>query len=114
MLLDATTHLPDGMRVRVRLPHALDRVGLRLLHDRLGLVAEDLEIARTLRFDPRSGAVACATAWIGGSETVVGYGAIEHGADTPHLLVGDEVSAPGVSEALATALVEHAAGRTAA
>lgn len=113
-MIGSATTLPDGSRVRVRLPHPLDRRGLRELHARLGLHAEDMEIARTLRFDPRSSAVICATTWADGSETLVGYGAIDVGAGEPHLLVCDEVLAPGLGDALSAELREHAAGRSAA
>jgi hypothetical protein len=114
MRVNTTASLADGTRLRVRLPHALDRDGLRALHERLGLQAEDIDIARTLRFDPRQVAVACATMLVGGSETIVGYGAIDLGADAPHLLVCDDTHAAGVSETLTEALREHAAGRSAA
>jgi hypothetical protein len=113
-MLGLATTLPDGSRMRVRLPHALDRAGLRALHARLGLHAEEFDIAHTLRFDPRQEAVACATAWVGGSEMLVGYGAMRLGAEEPHLLVSDEALAPGAGEALATALRERASGRDAA
>lgn len=113
-MLGSPTTLPDGSRVRVRLPHVLDRQGLRSLHDRLGLHAEDLEIARALRFDPRTSVVACATVWADGGELLVAYGAIELGGAEPHLLVCDEVLAPGVGETLTRELQARAGGRSAA
>ncbi len=113
MLLNTKTTLPDGTRLRVRLPQAVDRTGLRALHARLGLQADALEIARTLRFDPREVAVACATTWDGATEAVVGYGAIALDGDEPHLLVCDEAGAPGVSDALSDALRDHVASRAA-
>lgn len=113
MLLNSKTTLPNGGRLRVRLPQAADRGGLRALHGRLGLEAEDLDIARTLRFDPQRIAVACASLWDGTGENVVGYGAIHLDDSEPHLLVCDEATAPGVRDALAAALREHAATRAA-
>ncbi|HEX6391513.1 MAG TPA: hypothetical protein VFZ89_18760 [Solirubrobacteraceae bacterium] len=113
MLLNSHTTLPDGSRVRVRLPQASDRAGLRALHDRLGLHLEDLDIARMLRFDPQALAVGCATVWNGSRETVVGYGAIHLRDEEPHLLICDEATAPGVRDALDAALREHAATRAA-
>jgi hypothetical protein len=104
VLLDATTHLPDGLRIRVRLPHAGDRPGLHDLHLRVGVEADDLELSRALRFDPRARAVACATAWLDGAEVLVGYGAIDRGAERPDLLISDEAAAPGVRDVLARAL----------
>jgi hypothetical protein len=98
----------------VRLPQAVDRGELRALHARLGVVADDLDVARMLRFDPRRVAVAVASSWDGTSETVVGYGAIALDEDEPHLLVCDEATAPGAAEALASALREHVADRSAA
>lgn len=113
MLLNSKTTLPDGSRLRVRLPQAVDRHALRALHARLGLVAEDLDIARVLRFDPRRVAVACASVWDGSTEIVVGYGAIRLDAGDPHLLVCDEATAPGARDALGQALRDHAATRAA-
>ncbi len=113
MLLNSTTTLPDGSRLRVRMPQVIDREGLRALHDRLGLHLEDLDIARVLRFDPRTVTVGCASMWNGSTETVVGYGAIFPRAAEPHLLVCDEAVAPGTRDALADALREHAASRAA-
>jgi hypothetical protein len=114
VLLNSHTTLPDGSRLRVRLPQAADRERLRALHARLGLSAEDLDIARALRFDPQSVAVACATTWDGHTEAVVGYGAIALNARDPHLLVCDEATAPGARDALAGALRQHVADRSAA
>jgi hypothetical protein len=112
--LDATTSLPDGTRVRLRLPHAADRPGLRALHARVGLHADELDVARVLRFDPRRGAVVCATAWTDRGPLVVGYGAITHGDAHPEVLVADEARAPGLSELLGDVLRRRAADRPAA
>jgi len=114
MLLNTTHTLPDGVRLRIRLPQIIDREGLRALHERLGLRAEDFDVARSLRFDPRTEVVACATIFDGGAETVVGYGAIDLQSDDPHLLICDDAAAPGVSDALTEALREHAESRRAA
>lgn len=108
MLLDSTTHLPDGLRIRVRLPHAGDRPALHDLHLRVGVEVDDLELSRALRFDPRARAVACVTAWVDGSEVVVGYGAIDRGAQRPDLLISDEAAAPGVRDVLTRALALRA------
>jgi hypothetical protein len=112
--LDATTSLPDGTRVRLRLPHAADRPELHALHARLGLHADELDVARVLRFDPRRGAVVCATAWTDRGPLVVGYGAIAHGDAHPEVLVADEARAPGLSEVLGDVLRRRAAERPAA
>lgn len=107
MLLNATTALADGARLRIRLPHRADRTGLRALLERLGLAGDDLELVRALRFAPRERVVACATAFVGGSERLVGVGAIDLGAREPDLLVVDEAQAPGARVALAFALRER-------
>lgn len=112
-MLSRPTTTPDGTRVRLRLPNPTDRAGLAALHARLGVHVDDLELTRMLRFDPRHATVACATAWIGGTEMLVGYGAIEAGADEPHLLVCDEEVVAGVGDALAEAL-RRQAGRSVA
>lgn len=99
-----TALLPDGTRARVRLPHRSDRAALRALHERLGLPAGDLELARALRFDPRRRVVACLTVWDGGCERLLGYGAIDVGAAEPETLVVDPDRAPGAEGVLAAAL----------
>ena len=108
MLIDDTTTLPDGTHLRVRLPHSSDRAGLHALLGRVGLDAEELELARALRFDPARRTVACATAWIDGGERLVAWGAIDVGARTPDVLLADDVTAPGAGEVLAAALLERA------
>lgn len=114
MPLNATSTLSDGTRVRVRLPYRADRLGLRELHLRLGLEADELVLARALRFDPRRRLVACLTAWEAGAERLVGYGAIVLGADVPDVLVVDVHSAPGADALLAGTLRDRAAARRAA
>ncbi len=107
MLLNATTSLPDGSRLRLRLPHRADRQGVRALLTGLGLATDDLELVRALRFAPRERVVACATAFVGGTERVVAVGAIDLGAREPDMLIADESSAPGAGAALAYALRER-------
>lgn len=114
MLLNATSPLPDGARLRVRLPHRADRAGVHALLEGLGLAADELELARALRFAPQHRAVACATVWVAGTERVVALGGIDVGADAPDLLVADEADAPGARAVLADALREHALRRLAA
>jgi hypothetical protein len=114
VLLDSTPTLPDGTRVRLRLPHGDDLPGLQALTARLGVEADAFELRRALRFDPRSRAVACATVFTGDRELVVAYGAIDLGSDEPDTLVADVATAPGVAELLHDALVERARTRRAA
>ena len=114
MLIDTTTTLPNGAHLRVRLPHGSDRAGLRALLGRLGIDAEELDVARALRFDPLRQTVACASAWVEGTERLVGWGAIALGADAPHLLLTDEALAPGAGAVLEAALLERNARHAAA
>ena len=107
MHLNATTSLPSGARLRLRLPHRADRLGLRALLEGLGLEADDLELVRTLRFAPQERVVACAMAFVGGTERLVAVGAIDLGTREPDLLVADESLAPGSGVALAYALRER-------
>lgn len=114
-MFDKQLTLASGDRVRVRLPHASDRAGVEALHARLGHErAGELGVARALRFDPRTHLVLCATAWTGNAQALVGYGAIEHGAVAPHLLVCDDTEAPGLRAALHQALVRATARSRAA
>lgn len=108
MRLDATTSLPDGSRVRLRLPQAADRPRLTELHARLGLAHDDLDIARELRFDPRERSVICAIVWDGAHELLAGWAGADRGEATPDLLLADESRAPGVTQLLLEALAERA------
>lgn len=107
MRLDATAPLPDGRRVRVRLPHAADRQEIALLHDRLGVAIDDLELARALRFDPRTQIVLCATVWDEDREVVVAWASATRGREDADTMIADEALAPGVRLLLATALAGH-------
>jgi hypothetical protein len=109
--LDTHHTLPEGTRLRLRLPQVRDRVGLVELLDRLGLEAGDLDVARILRFDPRGRTVVCATVWTGTSETMTGIVAGAKDADGPDLLVADERLTPGVSDVLREVLAPAGARR---
>jgi hypothetical protein len=107
VLLTRTHPLPDGTRVRLRLPQAGDRAGLVALHERLGAPLDDVRMGRILRFDPRACLSVCATVLRGPSELLVAYG--HHDRDgTSSLVVADEATAPGVSDLVRAALL----GRT--
>ncbi len=113
-LLDHTTTLPDGTRVRLRLPHHGDGAALRELALRLGVETDEVELARALRFDPRRRAVVVATIWIDGAPLLVGCAAIELGAAEPDTLLADVSLAPGVGEVLHRTLIAHASASRAA
>ena len=112
VLLTRTHPLPDGTRVRLRLPHARDRAGLVALHERLGAPLDDVRMRRILRFDPRACLSVCATTLTGLTEVLVAYGHIDRNGEGS-LVVADEQLAPGVSELVAAALAERAESRVA-
>jgi hypothetical protein len=110
VLLTRSHPLPDGSRVRLRLPHAADREGLVALHERLGAPLDDVRMTRILRFDPRACLSVCATMLNGTTEVLVAYGHVDSdGASS--LVVADEMLAPGVSELVRAALHERATSR---
>lgn len=106
--LDGSTTLANGLRVHLRLPHRLDAARLRGLVERAGLPADDLTIARTLRFDPRGRVAVVATALVDRGELLVGIGVIDRFSDELELLLADEDTAPGTAAALESALRAHA------
>lgn len=114
MPLDHSTHLPDGTRVRVRLPRHGDGAALRALAERLGVVADEVELRRALRFDPRRRVVAVATVWDGEHHVLVGCAAMDRDADEPDTLLADVTRAPGVGGLLARAITAHASRSRAA
>jgi hypothetical protein len=110
VLLTSSHPLPNGIRVRLRLPHSGDREGLVALHDRLGAPLDDVRLTRILRFDPRACVSVCATTLQGQTEVLVAYGSVDRDG-TSSLVVADEASAPGVSELVRAALAERTASR---
>ncbi|MDX6664923.1 MAG: hypothetical protein QOG68_1129 [Solirubrobacteraceae bacterium] len=105
-LYTATT-LPDGQRVRLRLPHRFDGAPLRALHQRLGLEADDLLLGRVIRFDPRERVAVVATLLAGHSENIVGLAVMDRHAGDADLVLADEEQAPGVGAFLEAALRTH-------
>src|SRR3954447_8568200 len=65
--------LPNGLRVRVRLPHGSDRAALRDLHERSGVPLDEVALLRLLRVDTRRRCALVARAWVSGAESVVGF-----------------------------------------
>src|SRR4051794_8532578 len=114
-LLARTYELPSGPRVRLRLARRSDLEGLRALLEQRGVDASTLALERLVRFDPRRRLVLCATAPIGGTEAIVGVGAIELEAPIrePDTVVVDERLTEGLAELLAAALVGRASRRVA-
>jgi hypothetical protein len=113
MELHRPTTLPNGLRVRLRLPGPSDRARLRDLLDRVGVPGDEFSLSRMTRFDPRTRTAVCATCFALAGETVVGYAAIDRWADEPDLVLADEDLAPGVGELLTAAARRHGARRVA-
>jgi hypothetical protein len=110
VLLTRTHPLPDGTRVRLRLPHAGDRAGLVALHERVGAPLDDVRMSRILRFDPRARLSVCATTLAGLTEVLVAYGHVDRDGSAS-LIVADEALAPGVTDLVGAALAERTAAR---
>lgn len=102
--LHRLTILDSGARVRVRMAHASDGPRLRELLERLGLHADDLELARAVRFDPREHTTLVAASLVDRSEELVGLALMDRRMMTPELVVGDEQHAPGVVRTLEDAV----------
>jgi hypothetical protein len=89
------------------MPQRQDGAGVRDLLARIGLGADDLELSRALRFDPRDRVAVVATVLLDRAEQIVGLAVADRFADAPDLLLGDEASAPGVAAVLGGALRAH-------
>lgn len=111
-MLNRSTALPDGTRVRIRLPHGSDRPALRALHERAGVPIDELALTRLLRVDPRERCALIATAWSAGTEAIVGFAAGDLGADEPDTIVLDPRYRGDLAELLTQAL-DRRAGRVA-
>ncbi len=110
--LTRTYPLPAGPRVRLRLARPADGAAVLALLAGRGVVADDLEVSRLLRFDPLRRVVLCAFAPVDGAETLVGIGAIDlaDGAE-PDTLVVDERLTDGLGELLGAVLSDWVDGR---
>jgi hypothetical protein len=106
-MLSRTYALPNGPRVRLRLPQASDAPNIRLLSD--GTLS-DLELSRLIRHDPRQRLVICATTFVAGREAVVGIGAIGLDGEQhePELLHADSAAGERLPELIRKALVGRA------
>jgi hypothetical protein len=77
VLLHGTHLLPDGTRVRLRLPLAADRGPLRELLASLGVAADDLDLRRALRCEPGRRAAVVALECDGPHQRLAGLGAVD-------------------------------------
>jgi hypothetical protein len=100
--------LSRGPRVRLRLAQARDAQAIRALLRGRDHDAEQLDIARLVRFDPRRRVVICATALIGSVETIVGVGAIDFDATEPDVVHVDESLGDELADLVRRALVARA------
>ncbi len=103
--------------MRLRLAQIRDASAVAHLLAEGGLNATDLDVARLLRADPRRRVTICATALLGGTETVVGVGSSEVGLPEPDVLAVDAELTDGLEEMLTDAVQRRAeviAGRRAA
>lgn len=76
-LLSRSYALPAGPRVRLRLARRSDLPALRALLEARGIEPSELTLSRLVHYDPWTRVVICATAPLGGTETIVGVGAID-------------------------------------
>lgn len=113
-MLDHTHALPGGYQVRVRLARACDERAIRDLAATRGFEADPLEVARSMRFDPRHRLVISATALIDSRETFVGLAAVDLDRGEPFepdtLIVDERIE--GLGALLVSALVARARATT--
>jgi hypothetical protein len=105
--LDGSTTLSSGQRLRTRMPHAQDALGLRALFERLGVALDDLQLSRALRFDPRERTAVVATVLAGRSEDIVGFAAMTRLSKHPEVVLADEERAPGATAIIDATLRAH-------
>lgn len=94
----------------LRLARLRDLRGVEDLFAREGYGLTRLELERLLRSHPRERLLLCATALIGGTETVVGFGAIglDRPGDSPTEIITDSELAPDLGSLVAEALLGRA------
>lgn len=108
-LMSRSYALPAGPRVRLRLARRSDVPSLRALLQSRGIDPSELALSRLVRYDPWTRVVICATTPLGGTETIVGVGAIDLRDDSaPDTMVVDERLTEGLGELLHSALVQRA------
>jgi hypothetical protein len=110
-LLGRSFSLPSGPRVRLRLARGHDLPAISALLERCGIAADELELARLLRVDPRRTIVICAGALVGSGEEIVGIGAIDVDTEAqigPCGVIVDDRITHGLDELLRSALIGRA------
>ena len=113
-LLARTYPLPDGGRVRLRLLRRSDAAALRALLASAWAVADELELQRLLRFDPRRRLAIAAVSPRGRGEALLGAGAIDLDRSAePDLVVVDPEHGAALEDLIASALRARARRRAA-
>jgi hypothetical protein len=109
-LLGGSYTLPRGPRVRLRLARPGDEPAIRALVDLCGGDADELDLVRLVRSDPRRRVVICAMALVDSTDQLVGVGAIdvESDAPVPETIGIDDRLTSGLDELLAQALTDRA------
>ena len=107
-LLARSYPLPGGPRVRLRLAHHGDERAMAELLATRGQRVSEVELARLTRTDPRRRVVLCATAPLNGTETLVGFGAVDVDGEVDTLVIDERLAGEG----LGTLLLEALAART--
>lgn len=110
-LLSASYLLPDGVRVRLRLPHGTDVPAILALCKEHGIDLDALDIVRLIRADPHRRLMLCATALLGSSNILVGVASIPLGQQRvgePDLMVLDQHVSADLGPLLRNALVGRA------
>jgi hypothetical protein len=110
-LLGHTYVLSGGLRVRLRLARSSDTLWIRNLLAERSADGEELPPPQLVEFDPRQRVVLCATALIGGSETLIGVGSIALDGDEPaqpDMVIVDGQHGAELAELLTGALVGRA------
>jgi N-acetylglutamate synthase-like GNAT family acetyltransferase len=107
-LLARSYPLPGGPRVRLRLAHHADAPAMQGLLADHGQSASEVEIAHLVRADPRRRVVLCATAPLNGTETLVGFGALDLEGDVDTLVIDERLAGEGLGALLLEALASRA------
>jgi hypothetical protein len=107
-VLGAHSHpLPRGPRVRLRLAQIRDARAIQAFLAGHGFEDDGLDAQRLVHADPRQRIAICATALIAGTETILGFGAIDVGATEPDLLFVDRELTDGLDALMRDALLRR-------
>jgi hypothetical protein len=107
VLINRSTTLASGQRIRLRLPHGSDRGALRALHARAGQRIDDRDASRLMGHDPRLRAVVCAVGWTADGQAMLGFAAGDAGAEGPDVLVVDPAAGTELAAVLTRALAQR-------